>query len=158
MLTRNEILLNLWFSLCNCPCTFRAQTRNEMLTSTSFLVWALEVHEPLHKFKYKVKVISFLVSISFLVWALKVHEPYISHQIAEVTFLAAYIPLGYKLLYLQWPGGSGSAAWRFDPFFGYFQTIFYILAKLFFALKFKIWVLQHPNNMHKKFHKVLITG
>ena len=30
------------------------------------------------------------------------HEPYISHQIAEVTFLAAYIPLGYKLLDLQW--------------------------------------------------------
>ena len=60
------------------------------------------MHEPLPKFKYKVKVISFLVSISFLVWALKVHEPYISHQIAEVTFLAAYIPLGYKLLDLQW--------------------------------------------------------
>ena len=44
-----------------------------------------------------------------------------------------------------------------DAIFGYFQTIIYIFAKLFFALKFKIWVLQHPNNMHKNFHKVLIT-
>ena len=32
------------------------------------------------------------------VLALKVYKPYISHQIAEVAFLAAYIPLGYKLL------------------------------------------------------------
>ena len=45
----------------------------------------------------------------------------------------------------------------FDPIFGYFRTIFYIFAKLFFALKFKIWVLQHPNNMHKNFHRILIT-
>ena len=35
----------------------------------------------------------FLGRISFLVLALKVHEPYLSHQIAEVVFLAAYLPL-----------------------------------------------------------------
>ena len=37
------------------------------------------------------------------------HEPYISHQIAEVTFLAAYIPLGYKLLDLQWLAYAAAA-------------------------------------------------
>ena len=30
--------------------------------------------------------------------------------------------------------------------------------KIKIALKFDIWVLQRPNNMHKKFHKVFITG
>ena len=34
----------------------------------------------------------FLVRISFLILALKVHKPYISHQIAEVVLLAAYLP------------------------------------------------------------------
>ena len=33
----------------------------------------------------------------------------------------------------------------------HFRTIFNIFAKLFFALKFKIRVLQHPNIMHMKF-------
>ena len=33
--------------------------------------------------------------------------------------------------------------------FGDFRTIFNIFAKLIFALKFKLWVLTHPNNMHK---------
>ena len=46
----------------------------------------------------------------------------------------------------------------FDPIVAYFRTIIYISKKKFFALKFKIWVLQLPNNMHKKFHKDLFTG
>ena len=46
----------------------------------------------------------------------------------------------------------------FDPIVAYFRTIIYISKKILFALKFKIWVLQLPNIMHKKFHKVLITG
>ena len=46
----------------------------------------------------------------------------------------------------------------FDPIFGDFRTIFNIFEKKIFALKFKIWVLQQPNNMHKNFHKVLIAG
>ena len=29
---------------------------------------------------------------------------------------------------------------------------------MIFALKSIIWVCQHPNNMHKTFHKVFITG
>ena len=39
-----------------------------------------------------------------------------------------------------------------------FWTIFNIFAKLFSALKFNIWVLTHPKNKHKNFHKVFITG
>ena len=43
-------------------------------------------------------------------------------------------------------------------FFGDFPTIFNIFAKLIFALKFNIWVLTHPNNLHTNFYKVIITG
>ena len=39
-----------------------------------------------------------------------------------------------------------------------FRTFLKIFAKLIFALKFNITVCQHPNNMHKNFHKVYITG
>ena len=39
-----------------------------------------------------------------------------------------------------------------------FRTIFNIFAKLIFALKLIIWVLTHPNKMHKNFHKVFIQG
>ena len=46
----------------------------------------------------------------------------------------------------------------FDPIFGDFRTIFNIFEKKKFALKFKIWVLQQPNNMHKNFHWFLIAG
>ena len=38
-----------------------------------------------------------------------------------------------------------------------FRIIFNIYAKLIFALKFDIYVLTQPNNMHKNFHKVIIT-
>ena len=37
-----------------------------------------------------------------------------------------------------------------------FWKIYNIFAKLIFALKFNIWVCQHPNNRHKNFHKVLL--
>ena len=40
----------------------------------------------------------------------------------------------------------------------YFRIISNIFAKLIFALKFNIWVLTQPNNMHKNFDKVIITG
>ena len=33
--------------------------------------------------------------------------------------------------------------------------IFNIFAKLIFASKIYFWVYQHPNNMHKNFHKIL---
>ena len=39
-----------------------------------------------------------------------------------------------------------------------FWIIFNMFAKLVFALKFRIRVLQHPNKMHKNFYKVFITG
>ena len=39
-----------------------------------------------------------------------------------------------------------------------FRMILNIFGKSIFALKFNIWVLQHPNNMHKNFHKDFITG
>ena len=36
-----------------------------------------------------------------------------------------------------------------------FWTILKIFAKLIFALKFNIWLCEHPNNMHKNFLKFL---
>ena len=39
-----------------------------------------------------------------------------------------------------------------------FQTIFNIFAKLIFALKFDVWVWQHPSNMHRNFYNVFIRG
>ena len=36
-----------------------------------------------------------------------------------------------------------------------FRIIFNIFAKLILTLKFNIWVLTHPLNKHKNFHKVL---
>ena len=41
---------------------------------------------------------------------------------------------------------------------GKFWTIFNIFSKLIFALKFDICVWQHPNDMHRNFHKFFITG
>ena len=38
-----------------------------------------------------------------------------------------------------------------------YRMIFNIFGKSIFALKFNIWVWQHPNNFQKKFHKVFIT-